>query len=257
VAARISSKPGDPEHPYGHGRAETVSTAIISLVIFFAGGQVLLSAIRGILEGGQPTLPSSMALWVTVISIIGKLFLAWSQFLYGKKSGSTMLIANGKNMRGDVVTSVAVLVGLGLAFITGIPVLDKVCAILVSLWILRNAVGIFIEANTELMDGTSDRGPYQELFKAIEGVPEAGNPHRVRLRKIGSMLVVDLDIEVDPEMSVKKAHAIAVSVEKAIKESLPDVYDIIVHIEPRGNVEDERFGLTQEQTRRRRAKKRE
>ena len=115
---------------------------------------------------------------------------------------------------------------------------------------------IFLEANTELMDGTSDRGPYQELFAAIEGVPEAGNPHRVRLRKIGSMLVVDLDIEVDPEMSVKKAHDIAVSVEKAIKQSLPDVYDIIVHIEPKGNVEDEKFGLTSEQTRRRRSRKR-
>ena len=243
VAARISAKPGDSEHPYGHGRIETVATAVISFIVFFAGAQVLFNAIGRILSGTSESLPSIMAIWVTIASIIGKLALAWSQFHFGKKSGSPMLIANGKNMRGDVVTSAAVLVGLGLTYLTGIPIMDKILAALVALWILKNAVGIFLEANTELMDGTSDREPYKEIFSAIERVPEAGNPHRVRLRRIGSMLVVDLDIEVESTMSVREAHKIAVKVEESIKESLPDIYDVIVHIEPFGNVEDERFGL--------------
>jgi len=247
-AAKISSKPGDPEHPYGHGRVETVSAALISLVIFFAGGQILMSALKSIFGGYTPTLSSAMALWVTLLSIVGKLFLAWSQFHFGKKSGSTMLIANAKNMRGDVVTSAAVLIGLGLTFLTDIPVLDKVFAALVSLWILKNAVDIFLEANTELMDGTKDRGPYKDLFAAITKIPGAGNPHRVRIRRIGSFYVVDLDIEVEPDMSVRRSHEIAVSVEKAIKSSLPDVYDVIVHVEPKGNVEEEKFGLTSGQT---------
>ncbi|MCX7027362.1 MAG: cation diffusion facilitator family transporter [Spirochaetes bacterium] len=247
-AAKISSKPGDPEHPYGHGRAETVSTALISLVIFFAGGQIFISALKGIFGSRAPALPSALALWVTLLSIGGKLFLAWSQFHFGKKSGSSMLIANGKNMRGDVVTSAAVLLGLILTFLTGVPVLDKIFAALVSLWILRNAVGIFLEANTELMDGTKDRGIYEELFSAIAKIPEAGNPHRVRLRRLGSFYVVDLDIEVEPEMSVRRSHLIAVSVEKAIKVSLPDIYDVIVHVEPKGNIEEEKFGLSSKHT---------
>lgn len=249
VAARISVKPGDREHPYGHGRIETVATAVIAFIVFFAGAQVLFNAISRILTGSASTLPSTMAIWVTVVSIAGKLALAWSQFYFGKKSGSPMLIANAKNMRGDVVTSAAVLVGLGLAYLTGIPMMDKILAALVALWILKNAVEIFLEANTELMDGTSDRGPYKELFAAIARVPEAGNPHRVRLRRIGSMLIADLDIEVEPAMKVSEAHEIAVKVEESIKRSLPDIYDVIVHIEPFGNVENERFGLTADDTR--------
>jgi len=244
VAGKISAKPGDREHPYGHGRIETIATALISFIVFYAGAQVLINAIGQIARGAVSVMPSMMAIWVTVASIIGKLALAWSQFYYGKKSGSAMLIANGKNMRGDVVTSSAVLVGLILTYITGIPVMDKILAALVSLWILKNAVEIFLEANTELMDGLNSHGQYKELFAAIAKVPAAGNPHRARLRRIGSMLIVDLDIEVEPGMSVRDAHKIAVDVEESIKESIPDIYDVIVHIEPLGNVEDEKFGLT-------------
>jgi len=248
VAARISSKPGDREHPYGHGRIETVSAAVIAFIVFFAGAQVLVNALGRIIGGKSSGLPSPIAVAVTIVSIIGKLLLAWSQFHFGKISGSSMLIANGKNMRGDVVTSLAVLAGLGLTYLTGIPVMDKILAALVSLWIIKNAIGIFMEANTELMDGTNDRGPYQELFAAVTRVPAAGNPHRVRLRRIGSMLVADMDIEVDPDMTVREAHDIAVNVETAIKESMEDVYDVIVHVEPKGNIEEEKFGLTADDT---------
>lgn len=244
VAAKITSKPGDREHPYGHGRIETVATAIISFILFFAGAQILFKAIGGILSGVPEKLPSTMAIWVTIASIGGKLALSWSQFHFGRKSGSPMLIANAKNMRGDVVTSAAVLVGLGLTYLTGLAVMDEILGALVALWILKNAVEIFMEANTELMDGTNSREPYREIFAAIAKVPSVDNPHRVRLRRVGSMLIIDLDIEVDPAMTVYESHKIALKVEKAIKESLPDVYDVIVHIEPLGNVEDEKFGLT-------------
>lgn len=244
IAAKITSKPGDREHPYGHSRIETVATAIISFILFFAGAQILFKAIGGIFSGVPEELPSTMAIWVTIASIGGKLALSWSQFHFGRKSGSPMLIANAKNMRGDVVTSAAVLVGLGLSYLTGLAVMDEILGALVALWILKNAVEIFMEANTELMDGTNSREPYREIFAAISKVPSVDNPHRVRLRRVGSMLIIDLDIEVDPAMTVYESHKIALKVEKAIKESLPDVYDVIVHIEPLGNVEDEKFGLT-------------
>jgi len=187
---------------------------------------------------------------VTIASIGGKLVLSWSQFHFGRKSGSPMLIANAKNMRGDVVTSAAVLFGLSITYLTGLAVMDEILGALVALWILKNAVEIFMEANTELMDGTNSREPYMEIFAAIARVPSVDNPHRVRLRRIGSMLIIDLDIEVDPSMTVYESHKIALNVEKAIKESLPDVYDVIVHIEPLENVEDEKFGLTARDVRR-------
>lgn len=244
ASAAIIDKPGDREHPYGHARAETMATTILAFIVFFAGAQLLLRAAGSLIAGEAAQVPERMAIVVTLVSIAGKLFLAWSQFAIGKKTGSAMLIANGKNMRGDVVTSVSVLVGLALTTILGIPILDRVMALLVSLWIIKNAVEIFLEANTELMDGTSDSGLYGEVFTAVASVTGADNPHRTRLRKLGSRLVVDLDIEVEPSMTVADAHDIALSVEKAIKVKLPEVYDVIIHVEPRGNEEaDERYGL--------------
>jgi cation diffusion facilitator family transporter len=247
VAARIAAQPGDREHPYGHTRAETIATAALAFIVFFAGAQLFIGAAGSLLKGEAATMPGIAALVVTAVSIIGKLLLAWSQFAYGKRSGSALLLANGTNMRGDVVTSAAVLLGLGLGYLLGVPILDRILALLVSLWIIRNAIGIFMEANEELMDGSTDHGPYAEVFTAVSSVPEAGNPHRTRIRRLGGLLVVDMDIEVEPGKTVREAHEVAVRVEKAIKCRLPEVYDVIVHVEPRGNLEeDERFGLRPE-----------
>jgi cation diffusion facilitator family transporter len=245
ATARIVEKPGDREHPYGHTRAETLATTLISFVIFFAGSQLFLRSVGALVSEGGVELPTRMALYVTAVSIVGKLFLAWSQFRYGKKAGSSMLIANGKNMRGDVVISCSVLVGLALAYLLGMPALDRVAALLVSLWIVKVAFGIFQETNAELMEGSAGEGHYGEIFAAVATVPGAGNPHRTRVRKLGSILVVDIDVEVDPRLTISAAHGIAMSVEAAIKARLPEVYDVVVHLEPAGNREaGERFGLS-------------
>jgi cation diffusion facilitator family transporter len=242
--SRIIDKPGDREHPYGHGRAETMMTTVLSFIVFFAGSQLLLRAAESLIDGEVTAMPGKIAIAVTLASIAGKLILAWTQFDLGKKTGSAMLKANGKNMSGDVVTSVSVLVGLAASYLLGLPVLDRVMAILVSLWIIKNAVGIFMGANTELMEGSDDHGPYALVFEAVASVNGAGNPHRTRIRRLGASLVVDLDIEVAPRLSVAAAHKIAAQVELAIKARLPEVYDVIVHVEPAGNLEsDERYGL--------------
>jgi cation diffusion facilitator family transporter len=243
--ARIVGKPGDREHPYGHTRAETVATTILSFVVFFAGAQLFMRSAASLIGGEDSALPSRLSIYVTVASIAGKLLLSWSQFHYGKKAGSSMLVANGKNMRGDVVISASVLVGLVFTFVFNMPILDRVFALLVSLWIVKVAVDIFREANTELMDGTVKGELYPALFEAVASVPGAGNPHRARIRHLGSLLVADLDIEVDTRLSVGEAHEIAVRVESAIKAKMPEVYDIIVHVEPAGNAEEgECYGLT-------------
>jgi len=241
--ARIVDKPGDREHPYGHARAETVATTVLSFIIFFAGSQLFVRSVSALLSHEAAELPSTLALLATLFSVAGKLVLSWTQFHYGKKASSSMLIANGKNLRSDVLVSCSVLAGLGFTFFLRLPLLDRVTALLVSLWIIKVAAGIFREVNTELMEGTDGAGPYGEIFAAVSSVPGAGNPHRTRVRKLGSLLVVDLDIEVEPDLSVAAAHEIAVQVERAIKRALPEVYDVIVHIEPRGNDEDERFGI--------------
>ena len=250
LVARIISRPADAGHPWGHGRAETVATAVLSFILFFAGGQLILNSVTTLIRGETPEVPSFIALVVTCISIVGKIGLAWSQYLFGKKSGSAMLTANGKNMAGDVVISAGVLVGLGLSMILKIGIIDPIVAILVGLWVVKSAIGIFIEANAELMDGGSGKESYRMVFDAVASVPGAGNPHRARMRKIAGYWDIDIDIEVDPKLTVKEAHAIATKVENAIKERVEGVFDIMVHVEPTGDSQingDEGFGLCEKE----------
>jgi len=246
AVARIISRPADEDHPWGHGRAETVATTLLSCLLFFAGAELILSSGREIILGEHREVPSLPALIVTFISIIGKLLLAWSQYLFGKKANSPMLMANAKNMSADVMLSAGVLAGLGLSMFFNIGVIDSWAALLVGVWVIKSALGIFLEANTELMDGGSHKAYYKVVFDAVHSVEEAVHPHRVRMRRIAGLWDIDIDIEVPPNKTVIEAHWIAYKVEKAIKERVENVYDIMIHVEPAGNLEDEGFGLSEE-----------
>jgi cation diffusion facilitator family transporter len=246
VTARILNKPPNVKFPYGYEKADTVATKALSFVIFFAGAQLAISTVKRIISGDISGIPTHLALIITGISIVSKLGLSVYLQKTGKKVNSAMLLANGKNMQNDVIISISVLVGLIFTFILKMPVLDLITAMAVSIWIMKVALQIFFQTNMELMDGMKDPNLYCELFKAVKEVKGALNPHRVRLRKIGSFLMISMDIEVDPDMKIKEAHEIAHKVEQKIKNSLPNVYDIVVHIEPIGNKEEgEKFGLTE------------
>jgi cation diffusion facilitator family transporter len=247
VVSAVIAKPADKSHPWGHGRAETVATAILSLILFFAGAQLILNSALKLIRRDVVEIPGSAALIVTCVSIGGKILLSWSQYLFGKKAGSAMLKANAKNMLGDVFTSIGVFVGLFFSSFFNIGTIDLVTAILVGLWVLKNAVSIFLEANTELMDGAANDESYRMLFDAVRSVPEAGNPHRTRMRRIAGFWDIDIDIEVDPTLTIAEAHTIACKVEKAVKENIDGIFDIMVHVEPAGNVQTEGYGLSENQ----------
>ncbi|GHT90922.1 cation transporter [Spirochaetia bacterium] len=249
VVARVISRPADRGHPWGHGRAETVATALLSFLLFFAGAQLILNSAADLVFGEPHDVPSKTAIIVTLISIGGKLFLALIQYHFGRRAGSAMLRANAKNMTADVLLSIGVLLGLSLSIELGIGAIDSVTAILVGLWVIRTAVGIFMEANMELMDGGRETESYQAVFDAVRSVEGAGNPHRTRMRRIAGLWDIDIDIEVAPEKTVSEAHKIATQVEGAIKDRVEGIYDIMVHVEPEGDHHDkdtEGFGLSEE-----------
>jgi cation diffusion facilitator family transporter len=185
-----------------------------------------------------------LAIYVTIFSIFGKLGLALYQFRQGKKIASQMLIANAKNMRNDVLISLSVLVGLFFTFTLKLPVLDAITGIIVSLFTIKTAVGIFMDSNTELMDSVKDLSVYDLIFQAVDASAGAIHPHRVRARMQGGMYIISLDIEVYGQLSVIEAHNIANEVEKNIRQKISNVYDIRIHVEPQGTVHnDEKFGI--------------
>jgi cation diffusion facilitator family transporter len=243
LAARVIVQPPDREHPYGHYRAETIASKTVSFIIFFAGAQLALSTLRRLISGQHGGVPEMVALYAVGISIAVKIALTVLLNRSGRKWDSSMLRANGKNMQNDILISAAALVGVISSQVFHLPLLDVVVAFLISIWIMRTAFVIFMESNLELMDGVGDRTVYAVIFKAVEEISGAVNPHRTRVRRLGNMYSIDLDIEVDGRTTVTKAHEIAVQVEQTIKQRVDNVYDIMVHVEPLGNVEpNERFG---------------
>lgn len=249
LISNVIAMPSDDEHPWGHGRAETVATMILAFMIFFAGMELAISSIKQLIFHTANIENSTLAIVAALTSIGGKSLLAFSQIILGKKSGSPMVLANAKNMKADIVMSASVLIGLLLSKILEKPFLDPAVALIVSIWVLKSAFEIFSDTNRELMDGNTDKMLYKLLFNAATSVKGVSNPHRARIRKIASKWDIDLDIEVDASMSVHDAHEIAEKVETAIKESIPDIYDIMVHIEPAGHGNHhapEQYGLNQQ-----------
>lgn len=246
LAARIINKPPNIKFAYGYQKADTVAAKILSFVIFFAGAQLAWSSVQVLLRDIPADTPSNLALWVTVISIAGKLILTTLLRRTGKKVESPMLIANAKNMRNDILISVSVLLSLVFTIWLKQPLIDRIIALIISVFIMISAFRIFMKSNIDLMDGIDDPGLYKDLFEAVRQVDGACHPHRVRARKIGYHYMINLDIEVNGFLSVREAHEIAQKVENSIKLNLRNVYDVMVHVEPLGNEEkDEKFGITE------------
>jgi cation diffusion facilitator family transporter len=242
--ARIMNRPPSQKYVYGYEKAESIATKVLSLVVFYAGIQMFISSLEWIFSSTKREMPDMIAIYVTLFSIAGKLGLSFYQYRQGRKINSSMLIANAKNMRSDVLISVSVLLGLFFTFILRLPVLDAVTGLVVSFFIIRTSIGIFMDSNVELMDGVKDITVYNKIFEAVERVPGASNPHRVRSRLIGNLYMIDLDVEADGNLSLSEAHSISDAVEHSIKASIENVYDIVVHIEPKGKHHDaEKFGL--------------
>lgn len=245
ITARIISRPPDAKYPYGYAKAETIATKVLSFVIFFAGAQLAINTTQNLIGGVEHELPSPLAFYVIIVSIIGKLFLARLNISTGKKTHSSMLKANGQNMQNDIVISVSVLVGLVFTFMLNLPVLDTVFALLVSIWIMKVGFSIFMRSNVELMDGHDSTEIYNKIFAIIDSVEGVHNPHRVRVRTIGYKLMIGADIEIDGHQSLAQAHKKANEVEEAIKANIPDVFEVFTHLEPKGDkTTEKRVGVS-------------
>jgi cation diffusion facilitator family transporter len=245
-ASRIINKPPDHKYPYGYQRAEAIATKLLSFIIFFVGAQLFYSSLVRIIEDHPHQVPSMLALYITLISVGVKGGLYLYTTVTGKRINSQMLIANGKNMRNDILISFSVLVGLLFTYQFNLPLVDLITALAISIWIMRDAFSIFMESSIELMDGVEDSTVYFRIFEAVEQTSGAYHPHRVRLRKHAEQYVIALDIEVDPEIKISEAHQIAKQVEENIKEKVGNTFDVMVHTEPYGNIETEQFGISPE-----------
>lgn len=244
--AYIIARPPDIKYPYGYQKADTLAAKALSFIIFFAGTQLALSSFDKLTDPVTAVMPERFVLYIVGVSIIGKLLLSWYLSKTGKHVESAMLIANARNMQNDVVISVSVLVGLVFTFIFEMPIIDTITALLVSFYIMFVAFRIFMETNRELMDGVESPEIYRQILDAVKRIKEVANPHRIRVRKMANLYMIALDIELEGSLTLNESHLIGEKVEQEIKDSIPNVYDVVLHIEPIGNTEPhEVFGVSE------------
>jgi cation diffusion facilitator family transporter len=232
--ARIMKRPPDIRYPYGYLKADTLATKTLAFVIIFAGAQLAIGTVRNFMQGADREMPGMAAIYVTIVSIAGKFLLARHQLRSGKKTGSEMLKANALNMQNDILISLSVLLGLIFTFVFRMPLMDSLTALLVSIWILITGFKIFMKTNRDLMDANTEPGLYRRVFQVVDMVKDAHNPHRLRIRKIGNSYMIGMDIEVEKHRSIQEAHEICMEVESNIRSALPNVFDVMIHIEPLG-----------------------
>jgi len=247
-AAYIVARPPDIKYPYGYHKADTLATKFLSFIIFFAGAQLAVSSFGQLIDPVTRSIPDKISLYIVVVSIFGKLLLSWYLHKTGKLVDSAMLIANARNMKNDVVISVSVLLGLIFTFVFELPLIDTLKALAVSFYIMFIAFRIFMETNRELMDGVDSPEIYRQILTAVKSIKGATNPHRIRVRKMANQYMIVLDIEMEGDITLNEAHDIGEKVENEIKRVVPKVYDVILHIEPIGNLEPhEVFGVSEAQ----------
>lgn len=230
IALQIGRKPFDEKHPYGHGKAESISAIFVALVIFITGGGILYTSVNSILSGSYQK-PQLVAVAAALLTIIIKEWLYRYSFRRGSYLQSPALLALAKDHRKDAVTSVATLVGVTAAFF-GFQVMDPLAAALTSLFIFHIGYQTFSSAAHDLMDALPSEDLLADITALAEEVPGVEHVHEIRARRSGQYFIVDLKLEMDPEMTVKQSHAIATTVKRLIFEKFSNVGDVMIHINP-------------------------
>lgn len=230
IALRIGRQPLDGTHPYGHGRAESIAAVVVALIIFGTGGLILVRAVATVSKGVYPR-PELVAVAAAAVTIGIKEYLYRFSIRAGSRLESPAILAVAADHRKDALTSVATLVGVSGAYF-GIGILDPLAAGLTSLFIFRIGYLTFRGAAHDLMDGR----PPEELISGIRAVAESvrgvEHVHDIRARRSGQYVIVDLKLDMDPEMTVKRSHDISTTVKKGIFRKYPNVGDVMIHINP-------------------------
>lgn len=230
AALKIGRKPFDADHPYGHGKVESLSAILVSVVIGATGVWVLYGAIASIITGAYQT-PALIAVLTAAATIVIKESLYRYSVREGGLLGSPALLAIARDHRKDALTSVATLIGVGGAYF-GVGIMDPVAAGITAFFIFHIGYQTFRSSAYDLMDGLPQQELVDQISQIAMQVKGVDHVHEIRARRSGQYLIIDLKLEMHPEMTVKKSHEIATEVKKRIFEEFSNVGDVMIHINP-------------------------
>ena len=229
---RMAGKPADERHPYGHGKFEPLSAAIVSLILFAAA---IIIAVESVKEIATPHhAPAPFTLVVLILVIIVKECLFRSVLSASETISSTALKTDAWHHRADAITSLAAFVGISIALIggPGYETADDFAALIASVVIATNAAMLIRPAVLELIDTAPDPELIKRVRSVATTVPGVLGTHKCHVRKVGFDYFVDLDVLCDPNSTIRDGHNVAHDVGEKIHEEFPQVRKVLVHVEP-------------------------
>ena len=237
VFVKISGKPEDDDHRYGHGKYETLATALIGVALFAVGIGLLVSGatkVADVIKGVVLPAPSIIALVAAAVSIVSKEILYRYTVRVGKNLNSQAVVANAWHHRSDAFSSIGTLIGIGGAIFLGEKwrILDPLAAIVVSAFIIKVAVDLVKPAIDELLERSLPAETEKRILDIIAAFPEVSSPHHLRTRRIGNHIAIEVHLRMDGQTTLENAHTVANNVEKRLRAEFgPDTH-IGIHMEP-------------------------
>ena len=232
IGVRFWNRPADECHPYGHRRIETVITFFMGAGLALTAAGIIYGAMKGI-RVHHDTVPSWIAFWAAVGSIISKEWLYRWTIAAGRKTGSSAVIANAWEHRSDVFSSIPAAIAVIVAILLpGWNFVDHVGAVIVSVLIFKAAWAIAYPAYKELIDAAASPQALNSIRETALKTPKVLQVHGIRTRTFGSGIQVDLHVMVDGSMTVVEGHDVSMNVKRRIIEQIPGVHDALVHLEP-------------------------
>lgn len=234
---KVSSRPKDKGHEYGHGKYETLATLVIGIVLLFVGIWIIYNGVMdtiSILKGNEVKSPDLIALIAALVSIILKEWLYRYTIIKGKSLKSQAVIANAWHHRSDALSSIGTAIGIGGAFFLGDKwsVLDPLAAIIVSSFIIKAAVSLIIPSINDLVEKALPHEIEQEIISIASSVNGVIEPHDLHTRRIGNSYAIELHILVDGNITLKEAHDLASTVENRIMDKFGPETHVMIHPEP-------------------------
>lgn len=236
---RISNKPKDKSHDYGHGKYETLATTLIGVALFAVAVGIFIDGAKKIAfwaNGGVLTLPGKLALWAALVSILLKELIFQYTNLKAKQLDSQAMKANAWHHRSDALSSIGTAIGIGGALLGGErwAVLDPIASIAVGALIIKVAIDLLKNGVGDLMEQSLPEEVENEIIDIVKSVPEVEKPHELCTRRIGNHYAIEMHILMNGEISLKEAHDKASEIERLLKKRYGEETHVAIHVEPIG-----------------------
>lgn len=233
----ISGKPEDEDHGYGHGKYETLGTAVIGIILFLVGVGILVNGATTVVEtlGGKPLeAPSLLALAAAALSVILKELLYRYTIHRGRRLASQAVVANAWHHRSDAFSSTGTLVGIGGAIFLGERwrILDPIAAIVVSVFIIKVAIQLLKPCVDELLERSLPAEVEGRIREIILSFPTVSAPHHLRTRRIGNHIAIEVHVRMDGATPLAEAHSVVSDIEKQLRSEFGEDIHIGIHMEP-------------------------